>query len=96
MLRIKLVRSMIGQTKSNKLTVTGLGLRKMHQVVEHADSPSVRGMIHKVKHMLHVEEVADAEPKKAKAKKAEVAVAVAEEAPKPRRTTKKVVEEGQE
>lgn len=91
MLRIKLVRSMIGQNASNKKTVRSIGLRKMHQVVEHPDTPSVRGMIHKVKHMLLVETVEDAPAKKeAKPKKEETPVAVVEETkPKPKKTTKK-------
>lgn len=57
MLRIKLVKSPIGNIKSNRLTVAALGLRKMHQTVELPDTPSVRGMVHKVKHMLQVESV---------------------------------------
>lgn len=81
MLRVKLVRSLIGNTKSNRLTVAALGLRKMHQTVELPDNPSVRGMIHKVKHMLHVEEVAEQPveaPKKARAKKVDKAEEAAE------------------
>lgn len=59
MLRIKLVRSPIGNTKRNRATVAALGLRKMHQTVVHQDNPVIRGMIHKVKHMVEVEVVAD-------------------------------------
>ena len=62
MLRIKLVKSPIGNTASNRATVKALGLRKMQQVVEKEDTPSIRGMIHKVKHMLLVEEVDSAAP----------------------------------
>jgi large subunit ribosomal protein L30 len=57
MLRIKLVRSPIGNNARNRATIKALGLRKIRQVVEHEDTPSIRGMIHKVKHMLEVEEV---------------------------------------
>ena len=57
MLRIKLVKSPIGNTRKNRLTVAALGLRKVNQVVEHNDHPSIRGMIHKVKHLLTIEEV---------------------------------------
>jgi large subunit ribosomal protein L30 len=57
MLRIKLVKSVIGNTPANRATVKALGLRKMHQTVTHQDNPAIRGMIHKVKHMLSVEEV---------------------------------------
>jgi len=57
MLRIKLVKSPIGNVPRNRATVAALGLRKINQVVEHSDSPMIRGMVHKVKHMLEVEEV---------------------------------------
>ncbi|MFN7172493.1 MAG: 50S ribosomal protein L30 [Fimbriimonadaceae bacterium] len=56
-LRVKLVRSKIGNNARNNRVVAALGLRKMNQVVEHNDTPEIRGMIHKVKHMLEVEEV---------------------------------------
>lgn len=92
MLRIKLVKSPIGNTKSNRLTVASLGLSRPNQVVVHPDNPCIRGMIHKVKHMLVVEEVAEEAPKKAAktVKAAPVAEAPAAEAkPKAKRTTKK-------
>jgi large subunit ribosomal protein L30 len=54
-LRVTLVRSPIGYTVRQKRTVKALGLHKMHQTVEHADSPAVRGMIAKVSHLLEVE-----------------------------------------
>jgi len=57
MLRIKLVKSRYGNNVRNRATVAALGLRKMHQVVEHNDTPSIRGMIHHVKHLLEVTEV---------------------------------------
>lgn len=70
MLRIKLVKSIIGQTAKNRKIVASLGLRKMQQTVEHQDSPSIRGMVHKVKHMLEVEavvvEATPAKPKRTK------------------------------
>lgn len=56
MLRIKLVRSPIGHTPRNRATVLALGLHKVHQVVEKEDSPSIRGMVHHVKHLLVVED----------------------------------------
>lgn len=64
MLRVKLVRSPIGNNIRNRRTVAALGLRKLHQVVEHKDTPSIRGMLHKVKHMVQVEVIPD-EPEKA-------------------------------
>jgi len=82
MLRIKLVKSPIGNNWRNRATIQALGLRKIRQVVEHDDTPTIRGMIHHVKHMLLVEEAPDAvkvaakasaaKPKKAKPAKAEV------------------------
>jgi large subunit ribosomal protein L30 len=55
-IQVKLVRSPIGYEKSQKETVKALGLKRMHQTVEHTDSPVVRGMINKVKHLLFVTE----------------------------------------
>ena len=54
--RVTLVRSPIGYTKDQKKTVLALGLRRMHQTVEHQDNPALRGMIRKVTHLLRVEE----------------------------------------
>lgn len=55
--RVKLVRSPIGKKQNHRKCVTGLGLRKMHQVVELEDNPVVRGLINKINYMLEVEEV---------------------------------------
>ncbi len=55
--RITLVKSAIGQTKEHKATIRSLGLRRMHQTVEHKDSPTLRGMLYKVNHLVVVEEV---------------------------------------
>lgn len=55
MLRIKLVKSPIAHDPRNRATVTALGLRKIGQIVEKEDNPSIRGMIHKVSHMVVVE-----------------------------------------
>jgi large subunit ribosomal protein L30 len=57
-LRLELVRSPIGCTERQRATVVALGLRKMHQVVEQADSPVTRGMIKKVAHLVRVVEEA--------------------------------------
>jgi large subunit ribosomal protein L30 len=53
-IQVKLVRSPIGYEKSQKETVRSLGLRKMHQVVEHEDNSVIRGMINKVSHLVEV------------------------------------------
>lgn len=54
--RVTLVRSPIGYTKDQKKTILALGLRRMHQTVEHKDHPALRGMIRKVIHLVQVEE----------------------------------------
>ncbi|MBO9367692.1 MAG: 50S ribosomal protein L30 [Chloroflexi bacterium] len=55
-LRVTLVRSPIGYSKEQKATVRALGLRRLHQTVEHEDTPAIRGMIRKVIHLVRVEE----------------------------------------
>ena len=56
-LRVTYVRSVIGQKPDQERTVQALGLRRLHQVVEHEDSPQLRGMVHKIRHLVTVEEV---------------------------------------
>jgi large subunit ribosomal protein L30 len=56
-LRITQVRSAIGLPKDQKATVRALGLKRMNDTVEQADTPAVRGMIFKVKHLVRVDEV---------------------------------------
>ncbi len=55
-LRVKYVRSAIGYPQDQKDTIKALGLRKLHQIVEHEDHPATRGMIRKVTHLVQVEE----------------------------------------
>lgn len=55
-IKLTLVKSPIGYRKDQKDTVRALGLRHMHQTVEHKDTPVIRGMIAKVVHMIKVEE----------------------------------------
>jgi len=55
-LKITLLRSPIGRPKDQKATLVGLGLRKLHQTVEREDSPSIRGMVKKVIHLVEVQE----------------------------------------
>jgi large subunit ribosomal protein L30 len=55
-LRITLVKSPIGYSKEHKGTLRALGLRRMHQTVEQVDTPSLRGMLYKVSHLVEVEE----------------------------------------
>ena len=55
-LHVTLVKSAIGQKPKNRATLRSLGLRRMHQTVQHDDTPDVRGMLHKVQHLVEVEE----------------------------------------
>jgi len=55
-LKVTLVKSRHGRTKSHQACVTGLGLRKIHHTVMVADTPENRGMINKVSYLLSVEE----------------------------------------
>lgn len=55
-IRVTLVRSPIGYTKDQKETAKALGLRRLHQTIEHKDSPALRGMIRKIIHLVQVEE----------------------------------------
>jgi large subunit ribosomal protein L30 len=55
-IRITLIRSPIGYSKRQKGTIRALGLRRMNQTVEHAESPVLRGMLAKVEHLVQVEE----------------------------------------
>jgi len=54
--RVTQVRSGLGRKKDQIQTLTGLGLGKLHRTRELEDTPSVRGMIHRVKHLVVVEE----------------------------------------
>lgn len=56
-LKITLVRSPIGNTERHKATVRALGLHKLGQSVEQKDTPTVRGMLAKVNHLIQIEEV---------------------------------------
>jgi large subunit ribosomal protein L30 len=55
-LRVTLIKSPIGYPKGQKATVRTLGLHRMHQTVEHLDTPALRGMLVKVRHLVRVEE----------------------------------------
>ena len=56
-LKITQVRSAIGLPKDQKATVRALGLKRMHDTVEQDDTPAIRGMVFKVKHLVKVDEV---------------------------------------
>jgi large subunit ribosomal protein L30 len=56
-LRITYVKSAIGYSVRHKATIRTLGLRKLHQSVIHEDTPTLRGMLAKVNHLVQFEEV---------------------------------------
>lgn len=56
MLRVTLVKSPIGFPEPQKRTVRALGLNRLHQTVEHEDTPALRGMLNTVIHLLQIEE----------------------------------------
>ena len=56
--RVTQIKSPIGRPKDQRETLIGLGLNKMHRTRELEDTPSVRGMISKVHHLISVEESA--------------------------------------
>ncbi len=56
-LKVTLVRSAIGRPQDQRQTLVGLGLKKLSKTVELEDTPSVRGMVKKVIHLVDVEEI---------------------------------------
>jgi large subunit ribosomal protein L30 len=54
MIRIKLVRSLIGSTPHQRAVVAGLGLRRLNQAVERKDTREIRGMVAKVPHLVSI------------------------------------------
>ncbi len=55
-IKIQQIKSRIGSPKDQKRTLDSLGLKKINSVVEHEDSPVLRGMIRKVQHLVKVVE----------------------------------------
>lgn len=51
-----LIKSVIGSTQDQRATVRSLGLRRLHQTVDLQDTPSVRGALHKIRHLVKVDE----------------------------------------
>lgn len=56
-LRITLVKSPVGHQEDQRATVRALGLHKIRQFVEAEDTRTIRGMAHKVRHLVKVEEL---------------------------------------
>ncbi len=59
MLRITYKKSMIGYGRDQKETMRSLGLRKLNQVVVKPNTPAIRGMVFKIRHLVTVEEIED-------------------------------------
>lgn len=55
-LKIKWIRSFIGCPRSMRQTIRGLGFRRMNQIVERPDTPTIRGMIARVHHLVEVQD----------------------------------------
>ncbi len=53
-IKIKKIKSEINRPSNQKLTLLALGLRKIGQIVEHEDTPSIVGMVKKVKHLVQI------------------------------------------
>ena len=60
-LRITWKKSAIGYTRDQGRTIRALGFRRLNQTTVHEDTPSIRGMITKVRHLLSIEELDEAE-----------------------------------
>jgi large subunit ribosomal protein L30 len=56
-LKVRQVRSLIGSKQDHKRTVRALGLKRIQDSRVHKDTPQIRGMLHKVRHLVQVEEV---------------------------------------
>ena len=57
-IRIRQTRSASGHKSDQMATIRALGIRRLQQVVEHDDTPQIRGMVFKVRHLVKVEDVA--------------------------------------
>jgi large subunit ribosomal protein L30 len=58
-LRITWIKSSIGYSRRQKGTIRALGLRRLGDMVEQADTPAIRGMLDKVSHLVLVEQIED-------------------------------------
>lgn len=53
-IKIQWYKGTIGRDKRQKLTIKGLGFKKLHQIIEVPDTPPIRGMIKKVPHLVRI------------------------------------------
>ncbi|HEX7170104.1 MAG TPA: 50S ribosomal protein L30 [Rubrobacter sp.] len=56
-LKVTQIRSVIGSKQNHKRTVRALGLKRIRDSRVHEDTPQIRGMVHKVQHLVRAEEV---------------------------------------
>jgi len=59
-LKITWTKSCIGRPQNQGKVIQALGLKRLHHTVTHGDTPTIRGMVNKVQHLLLVEEIAEA------------------------------------
>jgi large subunit ribosomal protein L30 len=55
-IRIRQIRGASGHPKDQQQTISALGIHRLHQVIEHNDTPQIRGMLFKVRHLVEVVE----------------------------------------
>lgn len=55
MIKVTLKKSLIGRTENQKRVAKSLGFKKLNQTVEHFDTPTIRGMVNKISHLVAVE-----------------------------------------
>ncbi len=55
-IKIRQYKSGIGYAQDQRATLIGLGLRRLNQVVEREDTPAIRGMVNKVRHLVRIEQ----------------------------------------
>ncbi|MBI4295330.1 MAG: 50S ribosomal protein L30 [Chloroflexi bacterium] len=60
-IRLTWIKSSIGYAGDQKRTIKALGLHRLHHTVEHEDTEAIKGMVAKVRHLLKVEEIHEAE-----------------------------------
>ena len=56
-IKVTQIKSKIGQPEAQKRILAALGIKKMHQTVEHNDTPQIMGMVNKLKHLVKVEKL---------------------------------------
>jgi len=56
-IKVTQIRSKIGMPERQKKILAALGIKKMHQTVEHEDTPQIMGMVTKIQHLLKVENI---------------------------------------